>query len=95
MPALQCDRAGCEHIMCDRYILDNTRRICDTCYAELLDNKESWPDVMSISDILSRISDFMRTRPGTMYTRRLDKEERDAVFERLTRRSKDDAPGAV
>ena len=35
MSVLACDRNGCEHIMCNRLILDSTMYICNTCFDEL------------------------------------------------------------
>lgn len=65
MGVMACDRYECEHIMCNRCILDHTMYICDWCYDELVAYRKTWPDEMTISEVRDRIEQFMRTRPGT------------------------------
>ena len=41
MGVMACDRRGCEHIMCDRVILNGSRYICEDCFTELVIAKGS------------------------------------------------------
>lgn len=35
MSVKQCDREGCQNIMCDRMLLNNRYYICEECFQEL------------------------------------------------------------
>ena len=66
MSVLACDRTDCENVMCSRLILDGKFYICDDCYAELCEHKETWPDEMRPREVYDKIWNFMRnTSPGT------------------------------
>ena len=78
MSVLECDRYGCDNIMCSRLILNGTRYICDSCWNELLAYKQSWPDTMHGS-VRDTINYFMDTSPGNILERDIEIE-----FERLT-----------
>lgn len=36
MSVLQCDREGCDNIMCDRFSHNRQEYICNECFAELV-----------------------------------------------------------
>jgi len=59
MSVMECDRNGCEQIMCDRLILEGSRHICEECYDELLMAKDNWPKKTLVSDVRDRIIQFM------------------------------------
>jgi hypothetical protein len=65
MSILNCDRQGCENVMCDRVVMKHTR-ICDDCYRELLQWRRTWPMELSAVDIRFRVESFFRTSPGSM-----------------------------
>lgn len=82
MGAMACDRNGCEHVMCRRTIFDGALYICDACYAELLEFKETWGADVRPSDVRSSIAWFMREcAPGTYGQ---EPETVDEAFARLT-----------
>lgn len=83
MSVLACDRRGCEHIMCDRLILDGSQYICGDCWDELCEAKLTWPDEMTARDVRDAIEKFMDTRTGTHTV--LDRDGIDEEFKRLTR----------
>ena len=62
MGALECDRKGCEHIMCGLISINSRYYICGDCHKELL---EIYPDTISMSEL----KEFMET-PAEI-TRRL------------------------
>ena len=80
MGVMECDREGCESIMCRRIILDN-QYICDSCYEELLEYKRSWPSHMTKDRVRLLIEHFMASRSAPIP---LDEEGIDAEFARLT-----------
>lgn len=47
MSVLACDRHDCDKVMCDRCILHGSAYICDNCWVELLEFKETWPTEMT------------------------------------------------
>lgn len=77
-----CGRYRCDAVMCDQLILDNSAYICDACFDELLEFKETWPDKMPIANVRARIQEFMLTPPGTYALANSD--QIDAEFYRLT-----------
>ena len=81
MSVLQCDRYGCENIMCDRLILNGVFYICNSCYSELLKYKYSWPAEMKKSDVERLIREFMDSPVDTH--KALKSEEIDDEFYRL------------
>ena len=81
MSVLACGRKYCEHIMCDRIV--NGQYICDECWQELLATKKTWPSVMHVTEVASRIDEFMDTPARS--TVEAGQAEIDAEFERLTR----------
>ncbi len=81
MGVMACDRAGCEHIMCNRLILDGEMYICGECHEELVEARRGWPSTMTALALREAILDFMRTEPG--HHRVLYGEDLDAEFERL------------
>lgn len=79
---MACDRIGCEHIMCDRLILDNRAYICNSCWEELLEHKRTWPAEMTKLEVRKAIENFMyKQQPGTFLKETCDVDEE---FERLT-----------
>jgi hypothetical protein len=82
MGAMACDRDGCEHIMCNRLILRGDYYICNDCYNELQEYKETWRPPMTERDVEDKIVEFMRTEPGTY--KKLEAEDIDKLFKRLT-----------
>ena len=88
MSVLACDRRGCEHIMCERLILNGSRYICDECWDELREAKLTWPDKMTALEVWGAIENFMETPRGTY--RVLDREGINEEFERLTRENDHD-----
>ena len=82
MGVMACDRFDCKHIMCDRLILDGTEYICNDCYQELLESKESWENVNTPYDLKIKIEYFMRTATGSQ-RKPCSKEELEAEFKRL------------
>lgn len=82
MGVLACDRRGCEHIMCDRLILNGAKYICGGCWDELLTVKETWPDEMTALGVYVAIQGFMETLPGTH--RVLDRDGIEEEFKKLT-----------
>lgn len=81
MGVMACDRAGCEHVMCNRLILDGEMYICGECYTELLEARKAWPWEMTALELREAILEFMRTNPG--HHRILSGDDLDAEFERL------------
>lgn len=65
--------------MCERLILDGDAYICDSCWDELLEAKETWPKQMVEVDVRDAIERFMRSAPGSLRI-----VETDAAFARLT-----------
>lgn len=52
--------------MCERLILNSSRYLCERCYQELLIFKATWKqDELVVSDVRTRIEEFLRTEPGT------------------------------
>ena len=82
MGVMACDRRGCEHIMCDRLILNGSKYICGDCWDELCEAKLSWPDVMTAREVQEAIIRFMDTGVGSH--RVLDREGIEEEFKRLT-----------
>ena len=82
MSVLACDRRGCEHIMCERLILNGSKYICDECWDELREAKITWPDAMTAREVYEAIENFMDTRTGTHKV--LDRDGIDEEFKRLT-----------
>jgi hypothetical protein len=73
--------------MCDHLILNGARYICNDCYEELLNYRESWPNEMVKLEIKERIEVFMNeTTPGT-YSPELDYNGIQEEFDRLTQDS--------
>lgn len=89
MSVLECDRRGCEHIMCSRLILDSTAYICGDCWSELQTYKESWPETMTVAEVREHIEDFMYESPVGTYIK-IKGCDVDAEFDRLTRNSQND-----
>ncbi len=81
MGVMACDRAGCEHIMCNRLILDGEMYICGECHEELREARRDWPNTMTALALREAILEFMRTEPG--HHRVLSGDDLDAEFERL------------
>lgn len=81
MGVMACDRAGCEHIMCNRLILDGKMYICGECHEELLESRRDWPNTLTALALQQLIVEFMETAPGTH--RVLYGDDLDAEFERL------------
>lgn len=77
---MECDREGCESIMCRRIILDN-QYICDSCFEELLEWKRSWPSHMTKDRVRKLIEEFMDSRSAPIP---LDAAGIDDEFARLT-----------
>lgn len=83
MGVMKCDRNDCDNILCNRCILGGTHYICESCYDELLDYKQTWQPPMSAIDVKNLIIGFMETHPGTFL--RLNTEcDINVEFERLT-----------
>lgn len=82
MSVLACDRQDCDNVMCDKCILNNTAYICNDCWSELLEFKETWPTEMTALDVKAKIREFMHTSPGVF--RVLENVDIDAEFRRLT-----------
>jgi hypothetical protein len=82
MSVMACGRRGCEQIMCDRCILDNTAYICGDCYDELCEWKKTWPKAMPAAEVRQRIVNFMRSRAGEHRT--ILGSEIEDEFRRLT-----------
>ena len=82
MSVMACDRQNCENIMCDKCILKSTAYICNSCWSELLEFKETWPTEMTALDVEDKIREFMSTRPGAYKV--LENVDIDAEFRRLT-----------
>ena len=61
MSVLQCDRYGCDNIMCDKTIMENEYYICDDCYKELMDISEKimYRENLTMQQIKKFIFDFM------------------------------------
>lgn len=79
MGVMACDRKGCEHIMCDRLILDNLY-ICPECWKELVNVKDNtWDKKMTAAEVRRSIERFMRSDVGEY--REVDTKEE---FDRLT-----------
>ena len=78
---MDCERKNCEHIMCDRLILDNTQYICPSCWAELLIAKDTWDKKMSAADVRRSIERFMRSDPGEYLEVDTDEEFRKLTEE--------------
>jgi hypothetical protein len=85
MSVLACDRRGCEHIMCNRLILDHSQYICGDCWDELRELKLTWPDRMSARDVRDAIESFMNSGAGAH--KMLDQDGIDEEFEKLTRKN--------
>lgn len=83
MGVMACDRRGCEHVMCERVILNGSAYICGDCWDELCEAKEKWPDVMTSRDVREAIETFMDTRVGNY--RVLDRDGIEEEFNRLTK----------
>lgn len=82
MGVMACDRTGCNHIMCERLILNGSSYICEDCWDELLVEKAKWPSAMSAKDVRDSIKEFMDSQPGT--GKILDSAGIDEEFRRLT-----------
>lgn len=69
--------------MCTRLILQGRMYICEYCFDELKEYKDSWKN-MTAGKVLKNIEHFMyQTSPGTFKS--LDsKEDIEREFERLT-----------
>lgn len=72
----ECDRRGCENIMCDRLIVNNNYYICDDCWKELVALKNTWPRIMPKNEVLKKIEEFMSSTCSTIPT-----NTRDAFYE--------------
>ena len=80
MSVLECDRLGCEEIMCNHLILDGKKYICNSCFEELLEFKKTWTEEMKKGEIRNKIEYFMNeTKPGEF-----SKCDVDSEFRRLT-----------
>jgi len=76
MSVLACARSGCESIMCSRLLLG--AYICEDCWQELCEHKQSWPEVITRGYAEQAIVDFMNTRPGTFVS--MDRDEAFAIL---------------
>jgi len=59
MSVLECGRMGCERVMCDRLILNDSRYICRDCWEELKSLKETWEPNLSRQAVERLIREFM------------------------------------
>lgn len=83
MGVIYCSRNECNHIMCDRMILNGTLYICNECYGELLLYKTTWPNFMTKREVKINIEHFMSdTSPGEFIY--VGKEDINDEFKRLT-----------
>jgi hypothetical protein len=82
MSVMACDRMHCQHVMCERLILDRSAYICDDCFDELVEWRKTWPDEMRASEIAQRIRVFM-AQPLNEH-RVLNKDGIEEEFRRLT-----------
>ena len=64
MGVKECDRTGCDHIMCGQLILDDFY-ICEECLSELMEFKKTLPERMMMAEIRDAVVGFMKTAPGT------------------------------
>jgi hypothetical protein len=83
MGVMICNRHGCDNILCNRIILDNSMYICPDCYEELLEYRKSWPDTIMLYDIREYISEFMNTHKGK-FKPLPSPQDIDEEFKRLT-----------
>jgi len=81
MSVLACGRRDCENIMCDRTILYGTAHLCNSCYAELVEWRQTWPAEMTAAQVRSHIDSFLRTPVGSQKV--LTQEGIDEEFHRL------------
>jgi hypothetical protein len=84
MGVLPCDRKGCEHIMCDNYVLGNEYRLCWECMGELVSLKDTWEERISEHEMMRRILTFVESPKVCGGSRRED--DRDELFGRMTER---------
>lgn len=82
MSVLACDRRNCENVMCSRLIMNDSKYICEDCWQELLELKDSWETPMTAAEVRKRVVAFFDTEPGTAVDKPCDI---DREFERLTR----------
>lgn len=85
MSVLACDRRNCEHVMCDRLIMNDSKYICEDCWQELLELKDSWETPMTALEVRRRVIQFFDTEPGTAVDKPCDIDEE---FGRLTRNTR-------
>lgn len=72
--------------MCDRCILNGSKYICNSCYNELVEYKDTWTPPLTKRQIREKIESFMETEPETY---RLKDVDIDEEFKNLTGRTDD------
>jgi len=79
MGVMECERKGCEQILCRRMVCDN-RYICESCYEDLLEYKKTWPSTMTKDKVRQLIVAFMESECAPIP---LDEDGIDEEFNRL------------
>lgn len=83
MGVMACNRSSCPNVMCDRY-LNGLGYLCNDCFSELRDWRTTWPEEMTAGEVEEKIKEFFATEPGSLSTKKLNREEIDAEFRRIT-----------
>lgn len=82
MGVMSCQRPDCDNIMCDRIVMG--AYLCDSCHAEFLEWRQTWPGETTAANMRERIEQFLVAPSGVYKVPAvLSRDEIDAEIEKI------------